>query len=97
MGKNMARIIDDIVVNIEWFSSETVETENLKNMEDRPVEIGDIYKDGKFYRNSMEVLTPLEQAYEYVNKLQDENNMLLSDMAQMVDEIYQSDIEMMGI
>lgn len=62
MGKNMARIVDGIVVNVEWFSSETVETENLKNMEDRPVEIGDTYQDGKFYRDGMEVLTPLEAA-----------------------------------
>ena len=62
MGKNMARIVDGIVVNVEWFSSEAVETENLKNMEDRPVEIGDTYQDGKFYRDGMEVLTPLEAA-----------------------------------
>ena len=62
MGKNMARIVDGIVVNVEWFSSETVETENLKNMEDRPVEIGDTYQDGKFYRDGMDVLTPLEAA-----------------------------------
>lgn len=62
MGNNMARIEDGIVVNIEWFSSETVETENLKNMEDRQVEIGDTYQDGKFYRDGMEVLTPLEAA-----------------------------------
>lgn len=62
MEKNMARIVDGIVVNVEWFSSETVETENLKNMEDRPVEIGDTYQDGKFYRDGMEVLTPLEAA-----------------------------------
>lgn len=62
MGKNMARIVDGIVVNVEWFSSEAVETENLKNMEDRPVEIGDTYQDGKFYRDGMDVLTPLEAA-----------------------------------
>ena len=59
---NMARIEDGIVVNIEWFSSDTAETENLKNMEDRQVEIGDTYRDGKFYRDGMEVLTPLEAA-----------------------------------
>lgn len=97
MGNNMARIEDGIVVNIEWFSSETVETENLKNMEDRQVEIGDTYQDGKFYRDGMEVLTPLEQAYKDVQELQDENDTLLSDMAQMVDEVYTSDMEMMGL
>ena len=29
---------------------------------DRPVGIGDTYTDGKFYRDGVEVLTPLEQA-----------------------------------
>ena len=29
---------------------------------DRPVAIGDTYTDGKFYRNGVEVLTPLEAA-----------------------------------
>lgn len=29
---------------------------------DRPVGIGDTYADGKFYRDSVEVLTPMEQA-----------------------------------
>lgn len=29
---------------------------------DRPVGIGDTYADGKFYREGVEVLTPMEQA-----------------------------------
>ena len=29
---------------------------------DRPVDIGDTYADGKFYREGVEVLTPMEQA-----------------------------------
>ena len=29
---------------------------------DRPVGIGDTYNDGKFYRDGVEVLTPMEQA-----------------------------------
>ena len=29
---------------------------------DRPVDIGDTYTDGKFYRDDVEVLTPMEQA-----------------------------------
>ena len=29
---------------------------------DRPVGIGDTYTDGKFYREGVEVLTPMEQA-----------------------------------
>ena len=31
-------------------------------MGDRPVAIGDTYTDGKFYRDDVEVLTPMEQA-----------------------------------
>lgn len=29
---------------------------------DRPVDIGDTYTDGKFYRDGVEVMTPMEQA-----------------------------------
>ena len=29
---------------------------------DRPVGVGDTYTDGKFYRDGVEVLTPMEQA-----------------------------------
>ena len=35
---------------------------NAVKLSDRPVTIGDTYTDGKFYRDSVEVLTPLEQA-----------------------------------
>ena len=31
-------------------------------LSDRPVGIGDTYADGKFYRDGVEVLTPMEQA-----------------------------------
>ena len=31
-------------------------------LDDRPVGIGDTYTDGKFYRDGVEVLTPMEQA-----------------------------------
>ena len=31
-------------------------------LSDRPVDIGDTYTDGKFYRDGKEVLTPMEQA-----------------------------------
>ena len=35
---------------------------NAVKLSDRPVAIGDTYADGKFYRDGMEVLTPIEQA-----------------------------------
>ena len=31
-------------------------------LSDRPVDIGDTYTDGKFYRDGVEVLTPMEQS-----------------------------------
>ena len=34
---------------------------------DRPVGIGDTYTDGKFYRDGVEVLTPLEQAHAEID------------------------------
>lgn len=34
---------------------------------DRPVDIGDTYTDGKFYRDGVEVLTPMEQAQEEID------------------------------
>lgn len=61
MAKNMARIDNGIVVNIEWCSDDVPETHVLKNMDERPVVIGDIYENGKFYRDGAEVLTPLEE------------------------------------
>ena len=35
---------------------------------DRPVGIGDAYTGGKFYRDGVEVLTPMEQAQEEIEK-----------------------------
>ena len=35
---------------------------------DRPVGIGDTYADGKFYRDGVEVLTPMEQAQEEIDE-----------------------------
>lgn len=38
-----------------------------------------------------------EYERELVSQLQTENATLISDMAQMIDEVYRSDLEMMGI
>lgn len=66
MAKNMARIDNGIVVNIEWCSEKMAETDTLKNIGDRPVDIGDTYSDGSFYHNGEKVLTPLEAAREEI-------------------------------
>ena len=66
MAKNMARIKNDIVVNIEWCSDETHETDVLKDMKDCPAAIGDTYTDGAFYRNGERVLTESERICQMV-------------------------------
>lgn len=60
MAKNMARIDNGIVVNIQWCSDVTRETDVLKDMGDRPVAIGDTYSEGEFYHDGEKVLTELE-------------------------------------
>lgn len=61
MAKNMARIENGVVVNIEWCSDDVLETENLINIYDRSVSINDTYIDEKFYDiNGNEILTELE-------------------------------------
>lgn len=64
MAKNMARIEDNVVVNIEWCSDETIQTDILVNTEDRLVNIGNTYIDGKFYDNDIEILTEKEILYK---------------------------------
>lgn len=62
MAKTMAIISDGIVINIIWCSDYTPEMDTLKDPGDRPVGIGDTYSDGKWYRDGVEILTPLEEA-----------------------------------
>ena len=62
MAKNMARIENGLVVNIEWCSDKQAQTETLINLADRPVAIGDTYDGSDFYRDGEKVLTSLEQA-----------------------------------
>lgn len=62
MAKSMALIENSTVTNMLWCSASEPETEFLINPADRPVAIGDTYSDGKFYRDGVEILTPLEEA-----------------------------------
>lgn len=59
MAKNMARLENRVVVNIEWLPDRVVETENLKEMGDVPAGIGDTWEAGKFYRDGAEVVSPV--------------------------------------
>ena len=64
MAKSMARIENNIVINMEWYSDKMTETDTLKNIDDRPVEIGDTYFDGIFYRDGEKVKNTAEQLAE---------------------------------
>jgi len=62
MAKSMALVENGTVANMLWCSDSQPETESLINPADRPVGIGDAYSNGKFYRDGVEILTPLEEA-----------------------------------
>lgn len=62
MAKSMAVVDNGVVSNIIWCSDSEPETDTIINPADHPVAIGDTYSDGKFYRDGVEILTPLEEA-----------------------------------
>lgn len=66
MAKTMAIVDSDTVTNIIWCSDYTPEMDTLKDPGDRPIGIGDTYSDGKWYRDGVEILTPLEQAQKQI-------------------------------
>lgn len=58
-----ALITDDVVSNIIALNERNAnDFPTAVKLGDRPVGIGDTYTAGKFYRDGMEVLTPLEAA-----------------------------------
>lgn len=72
MTKTMAVVDGDTVINIIWCDAMQPETNTWKDPMDRPIRIGDTYSDGKWYRDGVEILTPLEEAQENVKNLQDQ-------------------------
>ena len=70
MAKTMAVIDNGVVTNMIWCSDYTPETDTRKDPGDRPVGIGDTYADGRWYRDGVEILTPLEQAQKELAELQ---------------------------
>lgn len=56
---------------------------------DRPVDVGDVYSDGKFYRGGVEVLTELEEANKEIDSL-------TQQLAEAVETIYQTDMDTIG-
>ena len=58
-----AIVTDGIVTNVIALNDRNAsDFPNAVKLSDRPVGIGDTYADGKFYRDGVEVLTPLEAA-----------------------------------
>ena len=76
MAKNMARIENGLVVNIEWCSDKQAQTETLINLADRPVAIGDTYDGSDFYRDGERVLTPMEEAQAEIKDMKNALNEL---------------------
>ena len=62
MAKSMALIENGTVANMLWCSDSEPETDILLDPAGLPVAIGDTYSNGKFYRDGVEILTPLEEA-----------------------------------
>ena len=58
-----AIVTDGIVTNVIALNDRnSSDFPTAVKLGDRPVGIGDTYADGKFYRDGVEVLTPMEQA-----------------------------------
>lgn len=69
MPKNMARIKNGIVINIEWHADSSMETETLRDINSLHVGIGDVYDGSSFYHNGEKLLTPLEESNDKNTKL----------------------------
>lgn len=84
MAKTMAQLREGRVVNLVWCSSSMAETEELKDIQGRPVAMGDRYLDGKFCRDGVEVLTPYGEAIKRIAELEAVN----ADQAAALTAIY---------
>lgn len=62
MAKNMARLVDGVVVNLEWCSDSAPETAELREYEGYAIRIGDSWEDGKWMRDGAAVLTEAQIA-----------------------------------
>lgn len=69
MAKNMARIENGVVMNIEWCADSESESAVLKDAGDYLLEIGDTYSEGHFYRDGVLLMTPLEEMQKQLNDL----------------------------
>ena len=84
MAMIMARITSGTVTNIESWPDDQPEAIDLKYIGDKPVSIGDSYRNGKYFRNNEEILTPAETANQALEK---ENKALLEALDNAIEEI----------
>ena len=64
-----ATVTDGIVTNVIALNDRNAsDFPSAVKLGDRPVGIGDTYTDGKFYRDGVEVLSPMEQAQAEIEK-----------------------------
>jgi hypothetical protein len=61
MAKTMAIIKDGIVINLVWVDDNTAETDELKNVHNLNVLVGDTYSYNSYYRDGMKLITHREQ------------------------------------
>ena len=80
MAKNMARLEEGVVTNIEWHSYGTPEAEDLVDCGDYRVRKGDTYEDGAFYRDGEKLLTDAEAALLKVAEYESLINELYSEV-----------------
>ena len=64
MAKNMARLEEGVVTNIEWHSYGTPEAEDLVDCGEYSVKAGDTYWEDGFYRDGVKLLTPMQEMAE---------------------------------
>lgn len=64
MAKTMAVLDVSEVVNIIWCEDDTPDADNMVSTNGKPVQFGDHYEDGKFYRDGSEVLSDVDVMIE---------------------------------
>ena len=63
--------VANVIVAEPWGAKSLEGVMTLVAVEDRPVTMGDEYKDGDFYRDGEKILTPSESLFEYYNAMQE--------------------------
>ena len=77
MAKNMARIDENgSVINVEWCSGTTLDSDTLKYCDGLAVQIGDTYSEGKFYRDGEEITSDFEALQKKIAELEAQNAIL---------------------